>query len=879
MGISMDTETTGVTRRGFLKRAQALALLAAAGTQLGISSANADERAVITVANPSFDKDVRVINTHHRIHCHGSCMLKAYVKNGRLVRLASMGDVPREGSQKADEDILHGQRRACPRGLSEKKRLYSPDRLKYPMKQTLERGNPAGFVRISWQEAASTVGKWLNEMKEREKTLGYMPVWVSGDSPAQYMGITLGTYGHHSAGNEMDAMHAVIGPKVQGNTPRDVLNSKLIIIWSTDTRTTQPQHTFLLTKAKEAGIPIVVVDTRYTDTAASFATGVGKVPGWIPVRPGTDAAMLSAMAYVIYKKKLFNEKFIKEYCFGFYPNDKTISDSPAKNPVTGEAYKGKTFITPKGCSFVEYLNDLEKEHKGSKGVLKWASSLTGAAPDVIEALAIEYASSPSAAFFCGWTTGGAQRTNGGLYYTWLLIGLAAMTGNIGKRGGGFGMVCPHEGYKISLGKAPAVTDKKKYKQILFSTFFSSEVITSGRDKRSAEELRDDVKRMNGIDLGDDPRLKIEMIYRGAGSVDIFNQRASINKKTEAWKKVKYIVSYEFHMSSTAKYSDIVLPATMNFEQSFFTNGQMNGELDVANKVSEPLYECKTDAEINSLIAKEVGMEFKVYSDTEIMEAQWSGAAIPEKYKQINPDIKLPTLAEMMTNAECRLVVPLDKTWVDTASYKPGQFNTDTGKINFYSPFLAERKRVQSGVCRAQYVRPAEGYEDILEGKKSAKGVKYGLQFITPHVIHRSHTSFDTVQLLKETFEDVVEINVADAAKRGIKDGQTVYVYNDSGCIKLPAKVTKRIMPGVVALYEGKWYSPDYDDMYEAMLDMDGSGKLKPVKVPVDKGANVSVITTDIESGAGDPFINAVTNKSGGFAAGGMLCEVSAQKLA
>ena len=878
MGSNKDAVTTGITRRTFIKRKQALALLAAAGAGLDVRESFAADSVLEKKADVSFDKDVKVINTHHRIHCHGSCMLKAYVKNGRLVRLASMGDVPRIGSEKADEDLVYRQRRACPRGLAEKKRLYSPDRLKYPMKQTLERGNPSGFVRISWQEAASTVAKWLKEMKEREKVLGYMPVWAAGDCPARYMGVTLGTYGHHSAGNEMDVMHAVLGPKVQGNPAQDILNSKLVVIWSTDTRTTQPQHSFLLAKAKEAGIPIVVVDTRLTDTAATFATGIGKVPGWIPVRPGTDAALLSAMAYVIYKNKLFNEKFIKEYCFGFYPNDKTVSDSPAKNPVTKEPYKGKTFTVPKGESFVEYLEGLEKEHKGYLGVLKWASSLTGVDTAVIEEFAVQYAKAPAASFFCGWTTGGAQRTNNGLYYTWLLVALSAMTGNIVKRGGGFGMLCPHDGYKISLGKAPAATDKKKFGQILFSHYFSSEVINTGRDKRSAEQLRDDVKLMNGIDLGDNPRISLEMIYRGAGSGDIFNQRASINKKLESWKKLKYIVSYEFHMSTTARWSDIVLPATMNLEQSFFTNGQMNSELDVANKVSDVLFECKTDAEINSLIAKELGIELKVYKDEEVMKAQWSGAAIPEKYKAINPNIKLPTYDEMVAAAEYQLPVPKDKTWIDMASYKPGQFNTDTGKINFYSPFLAERKRVTSGVYRAQYVRPYEGYEDILEGKKSAKGVKYGLQFITPHVIHRAHSSFDTVTLLNETFTDAVEIHPDDAAKRGIKDGQTVYVYNDSGCIKLPARVTKRIVPGVVAVYEGRYYWPDEKDTYVAMLDVDNSGKLKAVKVPVDKGANVSTITTDIESGAGDPLVHAVTNKSGGFAAGGMLCEVSTKKL-
>ena len=86
----------------------------------------------------------------------------------------------------------------------------------------------------------------LKEMKEREKVLGYMPIWAAGDCPARYMGVTLGTYGHHSAGNEMDVMHAVLGPKVQGNPAQDILNSKLVVIWSTDTRTTQPQHSFLL---------------------------------------------------------------------------------------------------------------------------------------------------------------------------------------------------------------------------------------------------------------------------------------------------------------------------------------------------------------------------------------------------------------------------------------------------------------------------------------------------------------------------------------------------------------------------------------------------------------------------------------------------------
>ncbi len=861
---------SGLSRRSFLKSAT----IAAAGVY-SVSDVT-PALAKVAKAESKGKGAVEVINTHHRIHCHGSCMLKAHVQDGRLIHITSMGDVPMDEAGTTDEAIYAHQRRACPRGLSERYRLYSPDRLKYPLIQTRERGDITGFKQISWEEATKKVGSWLKEMKAEEKRLGYLPVWTIGESTAQFMGTTLGTFGHHSAGNQMDVMFATVGAKTQGNPAIDMLNSKLIVIWSTDTRTTQPQHSFMLIKAKEAGIPIVVVDTRFTDTAATYGTGVGDVPGWIGVRPGTDPALQAAMAYVIYKKGLHDEAFIKEKCFGFYPNDKVISKSTGKHPGTGAAFAGKEYVTPKGLSFVEYLDSLEDEHGGYKGVLKWASDLTGVSSDVIEAFAMEYGKAEAASFFCGWTTGGAQRTANGLYYSWMLVALSAMTGNIDKRGGGFGMVNPHDGYKLSIGKPAAATKEKKTKPILFSNFFSSDVIMNGIDARTKEQLRSDVLTMNKIDLGEDAKIELQMIYRGAGSNDVFNQRGSINKKLEAWNKVKYIVSHEFHMSATARYSDIIFPAAMSFEQSYFTNGQMNCELDVVNKVVEPMYEIKPDWEINELVGKHAGIEFNRADDISVMKKQWESAKLPKGYEKINKDIKLPSFEEMVSDAQFRLPTPLDKTYIDLATKKAGELTTDTGLINFYSPYFHERGRLQT-VARAGYVAPVEGYETILAGKKSQKGNFYKLQFITPHVIHRAHSSFDKVPILADTFSNAIEIHPTDAKTRGIEDGATVYVYNDTGCIKTTANVTRRIVPGVIAVYEGAWYQPDTSETYSAVVGMDSKGKPVMQKVPVDIGANVSTITKDMNVGAADPFINGVTNKSGGFVAGGMLCEVSTQK--
>ena len=93
--------------------------------------------------------EVKVVNTYHELHCHGQCMLKTHIRDGRILAITSAGDVPRCEASKTDKSIGKMQRRACMKGYAERKRVYAPDRLKYPLLQTIERGNLAGFKRIS----------------------------------------------------------------------------------------------------------------------------------------------------------------------------------------------------------------------------------------------------------------------------------------------------------------------------------------------------------------------------------------------------------------------------------------------------------------------------------------------------------------------------------------------------------------------------------------------------------------------------------------------------------------------------------------------------------------------------------------------------------
>lgn len=819
-------------------------------------------------------KNTETVRTLHPMHCGGACMLNLHMKNGRVSKITSDGDIPREGSYEKDEALMPIQRRACLLGISEKKRIYAPDRLKYPLKQTLERGNISGFKRISWDEALDTVAEWYKEMIPRKAELGYLPIWDEGGI-APYLGPYLCRFGNPSSGNLQAATFAAIGEynALKGNPPMDIFNSKYIVVWGNDTQATVPYLSFAMMKAKEAGIPITVVDTRYTDTVSSMGTGYDNVPAHICVRPGTDGAMLSAMANVIYRKELHDKDFINKYCFGFYPGDSVISKSPSKHPVTGEAYIGKSFTVPKGQSFVEYLDELQAEHGGYEGVLSWASKLTGTPESVIEQFAIQYATAKPA-FICSKLTG-PQRTHNGMYYSWLLIALSAMTGNTTKQGGGFGEIRPDDGYSIKLDPQPAFTNLEANKPILFSIFKLSDVMLHGLDGRTPQELREDVLTMNEIDLGQDAHLVMEMYVRGAVGGNAFNQFQNINKRTLAWKKLKRIVSYERFMTSTAAWSDIILPTVTNFEESCFRS-QLVADTFVVNGPIEHMYEAKTDRWINEQIALRLGIDYGKMdlTDREIMEEQWSKAVIPEEYKEINPEAKLPSFEEILDTANLQLPVPKEKTVIQTASIKPGEFDTDTGRINFYSPYYAERGRAVLKANRAQYVRPNEGYEEIIEdgGKVGAKGIKYTLQFITPHLAQRALTTYGNIPVIGEQRPHVVEMHPVDALARSINDGDVVYVFNDNGCIKLPVMITKRILPGVVSIGMGSSYRSSTTETYEAWFDTDNDGKPEMHVGPVDVGGCTNTITTDLNSGVLDPFFCSL-----GLNAGGALCEISLGK--
>mgnify|MGYP001118265280 CR=1 FL=1 len=118
----------------------------------------------------------KVVKTLHPMHCGGGCLLNLHMSDGRVGSITSAGDIPRAGCRELDESLGPIQRRACLLGLSEKKRINAPDRLKHPLIQMGERGDPKGFKKISWDEALNIITGWYKEAFDRKDELGYLPI-------------------------------------------------------------------------------------------------------------------------------------------------------------------------------------------------------------------------------------------------------------------------------------------------------------------------------------------------------------------------------------------------------------------------------------------------------------------------------------------------------------------------------------------------------------------------------------------------------------------------------------------------------------------------------------------------------------------------------
>jgi anaerobic dimethyl sulfoxide reductase subunit A len=129
-----------------------------------------------------------------------------------------------------------------------------------------------------------------------------------------------------------------------------------------------------------------------------------------------------------------------------------------------------------------------------------------------------------------------------------------------------------------------------------------------------------------------------------------------------------------------------------------------------------------------------------------------------------------------------------------------RFPTPSGKIEIFSQQFAEMKNAE--------IPPIPMYIAPTKEQQNTASENYPIQLISPHSRARANSQFDNIESIKKLGDDCLWINSQDAVKRGIQDGDSVEVHSRQGRIRVTAKVTSRIMPGVASLDQGQWYTPD-----------------------------------------------------------------------
>ncbi|ASV55335.1 Anaerobic dimethyl sulfoxide reductase chain A [Lelliottia jeotgali] len=762
----------GISRRALVKSTAIGSLaLAAGGISLpfGLKSAAA---AVQQAVNPAADK---VVWGACSVNCGSRCALRLHVKDDEVYWVET---------DNTGEDIYGDhQVRACLRGRSIRRRINHPDRLNYPMKRVGKRGE-GKFERISWDEALDTLTKNLKAVVEKYGNeavyINYSSGIVGGNitrsSPyaslvARLMnccGGFLSHYGTYSTAQIACAMPYTYGTN-DGNSTSDIENTKLVVMFGNnpaETRMSGGGITYFLEQARErSNARMIVIDPRYTDTAA------GREDEWIPIRPGTDAALVAGIAWVLIDENLVDQPFLDKYCVGY--DEKTL---PADAPVNGHY---KAYILGQG-------------EDGTAKTPEWASRITGIPVDRIIKLAREIGSAKPAYICQGW---GPQRQANGELTSRAIAMLPILTGNVGINGGNSG--ARESTYTITIERMP-LPDNPVKTQI--SCFSWTDAIVRGPEMTAT---RDGVRGKDKLDV------PIKFIWNYAGNT-ITNQHSDINKTHDILQDESLcdtIVVIDNFMTSSAKYADILLPDLMTVEQEDIIPNDYAGNMGYLiflQPVTAPKFERKPIYWIMSEVAKRLGPDvYQQFTEGRTQE-QWLKLLYA---KMLEKDPKLPSYEALKEMGIYKRKDPNGhfvayKKFRDNPEANP--LKTPSGKIEIYSSQLAKIANSWE-LEKDETISPLPVYASTFDGWDAPERSQFPLQMFGFHFKARTHSSYGNIDILQAACRQEVWLNPVDAGQRGIQNGDLVRVFNARGELRIPAKVTPRIMPGVSAMGQGAWH--------------------------------------------------------------------------
>ncbi len=724
----------------------------------------------------------RMVWNSCNVNCGSRCPLRVFVRDGRIVRV--------EPDNTGDDSYGTHQVRACVRGLAIRERVQHPDRLMHPLRRTGPRGS-GKFERISWEEAyrmiaeslRSVIARYGNEAVYINYATGALGGTLTRSQPpaktaiARLMNLVggyLDHYGTYSTAQIDTALPFTYGEgSIESNSINDIANSELVIFWGNnpaETRMSGGGALYDLIHTKETtGVRIICIDPLYTDSAMLFADE------WIPIRPGTDAALASALAHVLISEDFIDREFLARHTIGY------DEESLPKGIPTWRSYE--SYILGRGPD-------------GIAKTPEWAAPITGIPAERIRTLAREIAAAKPCAVIQGW---GPQRHHNGEQSARAICMIPILTGNVGIHGGGSGG--REETHTVTREHLPVGENPVK---ATISVFSWSDAILHGETMTATN---------GGVRGADRLSAPIKFLWNYAGNV-LGNQHSDINRTMEILADeslCEMIVVIDTFMTNSARFADLVLPGTTNLEHDDIASASRSDGMQYliyAQKAIEPPGECQNIYQICRGVARCLGVEEAFTEGRD--EDGWLRTIYETRLMP-----KEPWLPDFETMKEIGLykVPNTEEPYVAYKAFREdpaaNPLETPSGRIEIFSTRLWEIGQTWE-LPEGDRITALPEYVETREMPGDPLSELYPLQMITTHFKGRTHSSYANLKWLNDAQPQVAWINPIDAAARGIEDGSAVRVWNDRGRILLKAKVTPRIIPGAISVPEGAWFRHEFD---------------------------------------------------------------------
>ena len=637
-------------------------------------------------------------------------------------------------------------------------RSYHRDRLLTPLQRVGPKGS-GQFKPVTWETAIRAIAANLQRIIDEHGAEAVLPYSYSGT-----LGLLQGEGMATRFFNRMGASHLArticseagfegylysIGA-TEGMAPEAYAHSRLILIWGSNTLTSNLHLWPFIQQARKQDARVIVIDPANTRTAQA-------ADEWIAIRPGTDAALALAMMHVIIAEGLHDADYVAQYTVGFAALAERVQAWPPER----------------------------------------AAEITGISAARIRTLAREYATIQPAAIRINY---GMQRHYGGGMAMRTVTCLPALVGAWRRYGGGIQLSSSGFFRRMngtSLYRHTLLGDRNP-RTINMNRLADALSLDPAHIARAHYRPRPTSKIIAPEQAG--PPVKALIVYN-CNPAAITPDQAGVLAGLQ--RKDLFTVVMEHFQTDTADYADFILPATTQLEHWDLHRSYGHTYLTLNQPAIAPVGQCLANSEIFRRLATALGYDDDCFSesDEEILRTLIE--------KQHHATYEGITWERLLRDGYARLNLPEPHL-----PFAQGNFPTPSGKCEFYSEKMARDgydpvptyippKWQEVGIRET-----GNGKRDRVESRFP---LPESLVCISPPAHSFLNSSFTVVDRLRNREKiPLLQIHPSDAQARSIRDGATVRVWNALGSVQLTAEVTEDIIPGTV-LAPGIWwnkFSPD-----------------------------------------------------------------------